>query len=240
MPLTQKKILGFQLAIEDRLRKFKNQLDRELKKELVDLLQEFLPQMILESPTTQSILDDALHGELGLEKPDDKIDRLINFLVRNANIKTDSGISRSTRVLFGKQLTGLDFSYKYFIDFDDLTSQPFARQRWTRLKIGKRGGKRWITIQPPLPWLSWLIFRGKEVINPEYEATDGDIQRSRSGTGIVMKRGGTWSVPAPHDGTKDNNFITRAFKTKKAFFERQLVRVYRQAIKTAAAKVKNK
>lgn len=60
-----------------------------------------------------------------------------------------------------------------------------------------------------LHWLDWLLTRGDNVIvtNYHYNPVSG-FGRSKLGN---MTGGGSFRVPPQFSGTKDNNFITRAF-----------------------------
>jgi hypothetical protein len=60
-----------------------------------------------------------------------------------------------------------------------------------------------------LPWLEWLLLEGSRPINAEYhvvDASNSNISRSHL---MLMRKGGTWGVPAPFYGTSNDNFITR-------------------------------
>ena len=60
-----------------------------------------------------------------------------------------------------------------------------------------------------LHWLDWLLLRGDNIIvtNYQYNPASGF---GRSGLGNMIG-GGAFRVPPEFSGTKDNNFITRAF-----------------------------
>ena len=60
-----------------------------------------------------------------------------------------------------------------------------------------------------LHWLDWLLLRGDNVIvtNFQYNPSSG---LGRSGLGNMID-GGVFRVPPEFSGTKDDNFITRAF-----------------------------
>lgn len=60
-----------------------------------------------------------------------------------------------------------------------------------------------------LHWLDWLLNRGDTVIVVNYQYNPGaGLGRSNLGN---MVPGGSFRIPPQFSGTKDNNFITRAF-----------------------------
>jgi len=61
-------------------------------------------------------------------------------------------------------------------------------------------------------WLRWLTLEGDRIIIADFSYVSGFPQRSRTGLGI-MKRPGTWSVPAEFSGTDSDNFLTRALES---------------------------
>ena len=68
-----------------------------------------------------------------------------------------------------------------------------------------------------IPWLKWLLFSGDAVVVLNYHVdylSGSDAAGSRSGTGAVMKSGDVFRVRPEFSGTRDNNFITRAFADK--------------------------
>ncbi len=59
-----------------------------------------------------------------------------------------------------------------------------------------------------VPWLEYLLLRGNEVVNREYEF-NLVIGQGRNKSGIMIKNG-VYQVPAEFAGTKENNFLTRS------------------------------
>jgi hypothetical protein len=76
-----------------------------------------------------------------------------------------------------------------------------------------------------LHWLRWLLERGTEIIVVGYYYTPNDAPDGRSGGG-TMGKGSAWRVPTQFAGTKENNFITRAFIGK----ERDIAAVFHRAL----------
>jgi len=60
-----------------------------------------------------------------------------------------------------------------------------------------------------LPWLSWLLTRGNEIIIQEYGVLYGSGFGRTDGAKMSNKKAPFMVDPA-YSGTADNNFITRA------------------------------
>ena len=62
-----------------------------------------------------------------------------------------------------------------------------------------------------ITWLDWLMTRGTQVINEDFEvvSTDHD-DKSRSGGGLMLPTGGVFRVDPEFAGTPGDNFITKA------------------------------
>lgn len=152
---------------------------------------------LFESPEVQSLLSvgniDSLNSLFGLSPGAgaSAVSSIINSVANSVEIKftkiSPKDLSGSVEISFQKT------------DFSNLLSLPQGHQ---------------ITeVGTDLHWLDWLLTKGDAVIIAGffYDPT-GD---GRSGGG-VMKVGGTFRVPPVFSGTKDNNFITRAFANKNA------------------------
>ena len=63
-----------------------------------------------------------------------------------------------------------------------------------------------------ITWLDWLMTRGTQVINEDFEvvSTVDYDDRSRSGGGFMLPTGGVFRVDPEFAGTAGDNFITRA------------------------------
>jgi hypothetical protein len=71
-----------------------------------------------------------------------------------------------------------------------------------------------------LPWLEWLLKRGRHIIIEEYE-----VQfipgKGRSGQAIMIP-GSWWQVPAEHSGTEEDNWLTRSLFAKSVDYASQI------------------
>lgn len=84
-----------------------------------------------------------------------------------------------------------------------------------------------------VPWLYWLLFRGSEVVNKEYEAvyTAEYLPGLRSGR-AYMDKGGVFRVDPRFSGTEFSNFITKIMSD----LEKQIVQIFREEITKRAFK----
>ena len=63
-----------------------------------------------------------------------------------------------------------------------------------------------------LHWLDWLLVQGDKTIVVGYTYVPAPVGRSGGGE---MNIGGLWRVPPEFSGTRDNNFVTRAFDNRE-------------------------
>jgi hypothetical protein len=78
-----------------------------------------------------------------------------------------------------------------------------------------------------LHWLDWLLFRGDSVIVVDYQYNPSvGLGRSKLGN---MIGGGSFRIPPQFSGTKDNNFITRAFTGPQQ--EKELTDIFNEILK---------
>lgn len=103
-----------------------------------------------------------------------------------------NAVLRSVEVIVGP--TGLTIR-ALPVDLNDVLSIPLASFRSENGFI--------------VSWLEWLLTAGDTVVVQQYHFVEGSFQSSRTGLGI-MRRGGVWHVPE-HQGTYQDNWLTRAF-----------------------------
>lgn len=61
-----------------------------------------------------------------------------------------------------------------------------------------------------LPWLSWLLTKGDDIIIADYHIQFGVFAASRSG-GAIMVPSLEWAVPPEYAGVEGDNWLTRIF-----------------------------
>ena len=130
----------------------------------------------------------------------------INSLVGQFGISGDTNAVVDSIITSVKDATSVKF-VKYSNNLKgglELQFQPSTFSNLLGLSAGHtvyKGGD--------LHWLDWLLLRGDNIIvtNFQYNPSSG-FGRSNLGN---MVGGGSFRVPPEFSGTKDNNFITRAF-----------------------------
>ena len=85
-----------------------------------------------------------------------------------------------------------------------------------------------------LEYMKWLLTLGDAVIVRDYEVKAGFPKFSRTGDKIMVKGGG-WRVPPEHAGSEGNNFITRAIDEALPKVEKEMVRLFTDALITGSA-----
>ena len=69
-----------------------------------------------------------------------------------------------------------------------------------------------------LYWLGWLLISGDSIIVDQYrvETLSFDPDKSRSGDAVMRFGGVGFKISPEHSGTPEDNFITRALRTRRA------------------------
>lgn len=178
-------------------------------------------------PTVAAIsTNSSLVGQLGLTDPAGKMSDVVEKIVNLLEIDTDT-FTRSSGV---RQITFLSLT----IDIDDeqdnsyfpITNLASANQETTPTR------RRPLAL--PLPYIEWLLLEGSNYVvrDAGIFQSPTNTQFSRSGQDFLMApnvNGGRWRVPANHQGTVNDNFITRS--AARANFQ------IRQILTTEADKV---
>lgn len=173
----------------------------ELGKQMTALVRRAIPgirvrlallieRAIENSPEYHSLLGGELQAELGVADPVGAMRSIVNGIAGGMQVEL-----RAFRPQ-GEQLSGgLSIRILRFTLEDALSAASASFQ--------SEGDYR-------IDWLRWLLTSGTTLINDEYEfVAGGDFAHSRTGLG-VMRRGGTWGVPAEFAGTVRDNWLTRA------------------------------
>ncbi len=171
-------------------------------KDLQSRLKKIVPSWIESTPEIDSLrqtgVANSLASQLGL---DGSRATLAVDEIKNA-------VASSVRVELNEAKKLKDISLSIFIqpeDFSNLLSITSA-------SYVAEGGST-------IAWLDWLLNLGTKTIIFGY-SYEPDTSFGRSGGGF-MADGGVWRIPPQFAGTKDNNFITRAFAGR----ERQLTQI---------------
>ena len=166
------------------------------KKPMMDAeIKMIIRQALSSCPEIESLRSGRLKVAFGL--PDDPTDTIINAICDSvySNIITGAGNS-----------TTLDLSVMVYISPTNLSyllNMPEA-------SIITEKGRQ-------IPWLSWLLTRGNDVLITGYMVRY-EIGKGRSGGGFMMKtvkKPRVFKVDSEFAGTEEDNFITRALDPKR-------------------------
>jgi hypothetical protein len=196
----EKSLMSISIQITDKLKTIENNINKAIAEEInkrlsqsqisiVKDVKKLIPQWLSSQPEIGALLSEtpeSLKGQFGIYSSTQSIvNRIIFSVVESTSVKF---------IRYSNNLRGgfeLNFQPK---DFINLLSLPEGHTVYN-------GGD--------LHWLDWLLLRGDSIIvtNYEYNPQTG-IGRSRLGN---MVAGGSFRVPPQYSGTRDDNFITRAF-----------------------------
>jgi len=171
---------------------FEKQLTKGIKAKFTEILfksqeeirkdiKEMIGEAIWQSPEAISLQGGKLQAELGVENPADAINQIVAAVQNSVNVVVTPN---------GLSIVACP------TDLSNILSISSA--------------KFWSENGFLVSWLEWLLTSGDSIIVPDYFFAEGNYPRSRTGLG-VMKRGGTWHVPAEFAGTFQDNWFTRLF-----------------------------
>lgn len=152
-------------------------------------LGEMVRARIMASPEYAAIVGGRLRGELGLPDGLARISAIIEKWAESISVRYLKGAHGSLGLIDIGILQS---------DWEDVLAMGEAVLTYT----SRKGSKS-------LEWLRWLLKEGRAVIVSSYEFVP-KTKGSRTGLGIMIKRGGGWKVPAQYMGTEGDNFATRA------------------------------
>lgn len=164
-------------------------------------VQKLFRQKMYESDAYRQLSSEAslTVGELGLEHPKEKIDRIIEQWVQSYTLKLRPGRRDSFRGSFGISIVRSNYA--------EVLRLPEAKQLATSTKKAKSN-------QSTLRWLEWLLKEGEKTIIKEYDVVFR-IGAGRTNLAVMVKgkRLRSWSVPVGVAGTTNDNFVTRVLDT---------------------------
>ncbi len=164
-----------------------NNLLSSNQSKIINSVVSLIPKWINNQPEIQALLSRSLTGEFGFNtSPSNIVNAIINAI---------SGSILITFKKYNQNLTGGGFELQIQQnDFANLLALPQGHTIYS-------GGD--------LHWLEWMLLRGDEIIVVGYEYNP-KTGLGRTGLGNMVPGKG-FRVPPQYSGTKDNNFITRAF-----------------------------
>lgn len=156
-------------------------------------------QAVRASSEWESLIGGALREEFGIPDARPVLENILKTIKDNIRVDLEAA--------------GLNYAGKLTItllrgDFRDILAVPGA----SYISKGKRYGDH------AVDWLSWLLFRGSDLILTDTEINLKRASRkgSRTGRAIMVhpraRPSVGWHVPVEFAGTVDSNFLTRALE----------------------------
>ena len=204
MPKVSLKILESNKEITKRIHKaLLKDIDTYINKRIPRVLEQvtiIARSALLRSPEIQSLAGGTLMADFGLtSNPGPSI---VDSILSTLTIETHNAQATATNITGGFTIKLQPNSY------GNLYSAPFATQ-------AIKGGS--------LPWLKWLLELGDTIIILNYGVEYGP--HGRTGMAHMVEDNRPFKVNSNYSGTKDNNFITRAFATTEQEITNAIVKV---------------
>lgn len=210
--------LGFEVAISND-RALKKALNAEASKEigkqinmvcasLLNGLKKQIRRDIKASVVYQGLVGGVLQLELGLAKPQETMERVIDVWTSLFTYDIKTLVDPSGEIL-------LEIVFFYLMDefWKELTNLSIARYDYF--------SKRYQMIRQ-IDWLDWLLTYGTtEFIEGKLVIKSEGFPSSRTGHALMyaVKQPPYWSVSPKYAGTYDDNFLTRALEESLKWFE---------------------
>jgi len=242
---------GFQVLTPDRelisiiSKKAEILINAELEaniKSLESSFKKLVEKALRGSPTYNDIINGDLHGHLGLVDPQGAMDAIITEIVKN--IRVDLETVRFKKI-GGKNQPAISV-FLLRGDYENLlelpTSQYISKTRLSAISFAKSGGHGYFRRRPfftgdehVIPWLKWLLYDGQRILVEDYTVIFGDFGKlrvSRSKKALMRQSVKGWSMPAEHDGTEQDNFITRAFDSVETEMQKLIINRVKHIFRT--------
>lgn len=196
--------------LNERLKRAKTKFRKEVRK--------LIKRIILNTPEAESLYDGRLAHEFGFY-PGDGVTAVIaitNKIAQNSRISFTK-IRRSGKQLVGRIKIGAVIS-----DFSDVLSLGEGISFYHTEEHNDK-----------IDWLRWLLLEGDKVINAEYGIVFGKSKTSRSGNALMIRLGKlrrTFRVSPVFSGTKEDNWLTRAFVESRQIFITEVLKILKGLI----------
>lgn len=150
----------------------------------------------------QSLLDGELQGDMGLRDPDAVLTPILRQWIDTLIFSPISITAKGGHVSGGFTISFIDATWDDVLSMQESHYISYNRRNGTAIEI---------------PWLRWLLEAGAEILVRDwtisFDLVDVSRGHSRSQKAIMVETpAGYWQVPANFQGTRDNNFVTRALE----------------------------
>jgi len=162
-----------------------------MRSEIRQMTQCILQEAIMNQPEYESLMSGVLKTELGLEDSG-KVQSIINVWLKGVDVKLYPATIVGSKIIGDIILTAIPS------DYSDV--------------LGSNAASYTAAKGATIPWLSWLLLQGDNIIIATHKAVydPNRAQHSRTGHDIMLPSDEGWRVPPEFSGTVDNNFVTRA------------------------------
>jgi hypothetical protein len=168
-----------------------NRKIRSKNRSLVGRIKRSVQNWVLSQPEIRSLLSEgvpnSLNSQFGLAKGSSQ--GIVNSIVNAVVDSTEIEIKKVNQKLDGEII--FKFQPSSFANLLSLSSGVVVTERGSNLK-----------------WLEWLLLEGDRIIIVGYKYQPSEDGRAGGGT---MLSGSGFRVPPNYSGTREDNFITRAF-----------------------------
>lgn len=180
---------------------------RELAPRAAQALGRLAARAIREAPEAISLHGGRLQGELGPENwvRDRAIDEVCRAVEANVVVDVMPTLVRGEKIQGGFTLRLLSKGLRELRDAFD-TAAFYSEHGFV------------------IDWLRWLLLNGEDLIIADYHFVPGDQRGSRTGLGLMRKKG-SWRVPGEFSGTESDNWLTRAIHSALPEFEVEVGRL---------------
>ena len=155
---------------------------------------------LMVSPTVESIRSGRLRYELGFPEgtEDITIDSIIDAISQSVHVRFKGVKSHASKISTDMQIIIQGEGVKSLLG---LPEASIITKKKTRLY-----------------WLGRLLISGDSIIVDQYrvETLSFDPDKSRSGDAVMRFGGVGFKISPEHSGTPEDNFITRALRTRRA------------------------
>lgn len=180
--ITQQILSALKTQVSNAFTKSKNYIIKNIKP--------IIRQSITAEPEYNSLINGQLKYELGI--PDQTIvDAIVDIWVNNIDIENRSVKINGTSLSGGFSLNMIQSDYQDVLSASQATI--------TDSQTGSL-----------VPWLSWLLLRGGDILVKDYEVQIGPNPRSRTGMAIMVSSTDNYRMPGKFAGTENNNWVYRA------------------------------
>ena len=185
--------------------RIQQELTSQFKGTLLQSIKNILEIELRKDPTVAAITTNSeLVGQLGLTNSANKMDAIVKKILDLLKVQSNTNINLKTA-----KSGRLYLSITLLLDNQKATSYGplFINEAFQQVAPTKRR-----PLNLPLPWLEWILLSGATFVVTDAGTFQSpkNIKFSRSGQDFLMRPNGRFRIPAHHQGTADNNFITRS------------------------------